>query len=217
MKNDLADITILLDKSGSMYSIANDTIGGLNKFIDDQKKLPGHMNLTLIKFNNKSECQHNAIPIQDFKPLDHQNYCPGGNTALLDACGKAIIETGQRLKNIPEQDRPGKILFVIITDGQENSSTEYTRTLISEMIKHQTDVYKWSFVFLGANQDSFTEAHKLGILAANTCNYQATGPGVLRAMNIVSSNITNYRSSKQTGPNVTFFDNIIQSEKGLET
>lgn len=159
MRNDLTDITMVLDKSGSMNDCRTDAQGGLNAFIKDQKELPGEALLTLVQFDTTYQFVHRAKPIKEVP------YCylhPGGGTALLDAVGRAIIDTGDRLRQMPEKDRPGLVCFVIITDGQENSSREFTRSKIREMIQHQQDKYNWKFTFLGANQDAFAEGQSLG-------------------------------------------------------
>ncbi len=167
MRQELTDITVVLDRSGSMHSCQSDAEGGLNRFIDDQKKQPGEANFTLVQFDTEYEFVHRGIPI---KSVPHCSLVPRGNTALLDAVGRAIVETGERLAKLPEADRPGLVVFVVITDGEENSSKEFSLTRIKEMIQHQQDVYKWQFIYLGANQDAFAEAGAMGIAGsiANT-------------------------------------------------
>ncbi len=169
MRQDLTDITVVLDRSGSMHACQSDSEGGLNRFIADQKKLPGAAVFTLVQFDTEYEFVHRAVPIRD---VPHCPLVPRGNTALLDAVGRAIVETGERLAKTPEKDRPGLVAFVILTDGQENSSREFSLARVREMISHQQDVYKWQFTYLGANQDAFAEAGSLGIAgaAANITN-----------------------------------------------
>ena len=169
MRAELTDITVVLDRSGSMQVCQSDSEGGLNRFIEDQKKQPGEAVFTLVQFDTEYEFVHRAIPIQT---VPHCPLVPRGNTALLDAVGRAIVETGERLSKMNEADRPGLVVFVILTDGEENSSREFTLEKVREMISHQQSVYKWQFTYLGANQDAFAEAGSLGIVgaAANITN-----------------------------------------------
>src|SRR5262249_34920935 len=152
MRKDLTDITVVVDRSGSMAACQSDAEGGLNTFINEQKRLPGESLFTLVQFDTEYEFVHKGIPIRDVPPY---HLVPRGSTALLDAVGRAIIETGERLRNMKEADRPGLVVFVILTDGQENSSREFQLAKIKEMVQHQQDVYKWQFTYLGANQDAF--------------------------------------------------------------
>ncbi|QEL18002.1 vWA domain-containing protein [Limnoglobus roseus] len=170
MRQDLTDITVVMDRSGSMQACQADAEGGLNRFVEDQKKLPGEATFTLVQFDHEYEFVHKAIPI---RTVPYCRLVPRGNTALLDAVGRAIVETGERLAKTPEADRPALVVFVITTDGQENASREYTKAKVQEMISHQTDVYKWQFTYLGANQDSFGEAGAMGIPMSGTANFTA--------------------------------------------
>lgn len=196
MKNNKTDITIVLDRSGSMDVVAKDTVGGFNRFIEDQKKMPGEAVLTLVQFDTEYEFVHKGKSISEIPSLD---FHPRGATALLDAMGRAIFDTGERLKNTPEHERPGKVVFVIITDGEENSSREYKKAQISESIKRQTDIYKWEFVFLGANQDAIREGTSFGIGAANAMTYDHNSKGMAAAFACTSNNLRSFRSgSTQT-------------------
>jgi len=193
MKNDLTDITVVLDRSGSMAMVEKDTKGGFDRFVRDQADAQGSAVLTLVQFDTDYEFVHKAKPIKEIPPLQFQ---PRGATALLDAVGKAIVETGERLEKTPEHDRPGKVVFVIITDGEENSSREYKKSRISEMIKHQTDKYGWQFVFLGANQDAIKEAGDIGILATAAMTYAHNGGGVTKAFAATSRTLTSFRAGQ---------------------
>jgi Mg-chelatase subunit ChlD len=170
MQQDLTDIVVVLDRSGSMQSCRDDAEGGLNAFIEDQKKRPGNAVFTLVQFDTEYEFVHRGVPIFD---VPQHTLVPRGSTALLDAVGRAINETGDRIARTPEAERPGLVAFVILTDGQENSSMEFTKDQIRTMIQHQTDVYKWQFTFLGANQDAFVEARGIGITADKAAHYAA--------------------------------------------
>ncbi|MFO0905555.1 MAG: vWA domain-containing protein [Pirellulales bacterium] len=161
MRADLTDITLVVDRSGSMDAIRDDAEGGVNAFIAEQAQAPGDACLTLVQFDTEYEFLEKGTPIREAGRFRLQ---PRGGTALLDAVGRAMQETGERLASLPEAERPGLVIFVVMTDGQENSSREYTKAQIKKMIEHQQSVYSWQFTFLGANQDAFAEAESLGIM-----------------------------------------------------
>ncbi|MEQ1902558.1 MAG: vWA domain-containing protein [Pirellulaceae bacterium] len=175
MRDDLTDITVVLDRSGSMESCRQEAENGLNHFIEEQAKRPGEALFSLMQFDTEYEMVHRGIPIGKVPKCA---VVPRGMTALLDAVGRAIRETGLRLHNMPEDERPGLVLFVIITDGLENSSHEFNCDQIKQMIEHQKLVYSWQFTFLGANQDAFAEAGKMGIDPDDAACYSASAPDV---------------------------------------
>ena len=186
MKSDLTDITLVVDRSGSMAQVREDAEGGVNSFIEQQAKEPGEALLTLVQFDTEYEFLHKGVPISQVPKYE---LVPRGMTALLDAVGRAINETGERLAKMDEHDRPGLVVFVVMTDGQENSSKEFSKADIKAMIQRQQDTYHWHFTFLGANQDAFAEAGGMGIAAAGVANfamdkmvaaYAATGEKVSR-------------------------------------
>src|SRR5262245_251619 len=146
---DATDITLLLDRTGSMACIREDTIGGYNTFVQDQRKVPGACVFTLIQFDSQDphEVICSAVDIQQAPLLSMETYIPRADTPLLDAMGKTIVEVGERLKAMSEAERPNKVVFVVITDGHENASKEYKKAAIQDMIKRQQDVYKWEVVF----------------------------------------------------------------------
>lgn len=168
MRSDLTDITMVVDRSGSMDEIRSDAEGGVNAFTENQAKEPGEALLTLVQFDTEYEFLCKGVPITqapEFKLV------PLGSTALLDAIGRAMIETGQRLEAMAEQDRPGLVIFVVMTDGQENSSHEFSKAKIKEMTQLQQETYSWHFTFLGADQDSFAEAQQMGIMDAGAADF----------------------------------------------
>lgn len=171
MNNNLTDITVVLDKSGSMTSIKKEAESGLNHFIEEQKKLPGNAKFSLVEFDTNYSFVYKAV---DIKEVGRCSINPYGMTALLDAVGKAINETGERLNNMSEEERPGLVVFVILTDGAENSSFRFTRSQIKEMIEKQQSIFGWQFTFLGANQDAFAEASSIGIHSSSTVTYTPT-------------------------------------------
>ncbi len=168
MRSDLTDITLVVDRSGSMQVIQADAEGGVNAFIEKQAAEPGEALLTLVQFDTEYDFVHKGVPIDQVSKYELH---PRGATALLDAVGRAINETGERLAKMQEQDRPGLVIFVIMTDGEENSSREFTKSQVKEMIEEQQSKYNWHFTFLGADQDAFAEAGGLGIAAAGAAQF----------------------------------------------
>jgi hypothetical protein len=168
MKPNLTDITLVIDRSGSMEAIREDAEGGVNAFVREQAQQTGEALLTLVQFDTEYEFVQQGVPV---KRVPAYKLVPRGNTALLDAVGRAINETGDRLAKMAESDRPGLVIFVIVTDGEENSSREFSKAQIKEMIDRQQTKYHWQFTFLGANQDAFAEAGGMGIAACGVANY----------------------------------------------
>lgn len=193
MKADLLEVAMIVDKSGSMLGLQSDTIGGFNSFLEDQRKLPGYANVTTTFFNHDVDIVDRSIPIAEIKPIDTFIYRPGGNTALLDAIGMTINDLGSRLAALPETERASKVMVVIITDGHENSSKEFTHAQVSDMINHQTDVYQWEFIFLGATIDTPAIATAMNIPASNSIVYANTSIGVAEAYNGINERTTSNR------------------------
>jgi Mg-chelatase subunit ChlD len=197
MRSDLTDITLVVDRSGSMQDVQADAEGGVNAFIENQANQPGEALLTLVQFDTEYEFLHNGVPIQD---VPEYHLVPRGMTALLDAVGRAINETGERLAKMNEQDRPGLVVFVIMTDGLENSSVEFEKPQIKQMIQEQQDKYNWHFTFLGANQDAFAEANKMGMASSYAANYS---PGKeFAAYAATASKVGRMRKQKMAGEKV---------------
>lgn len=169
MRNDLVEVVFVLDRSGSMDLRKSDTQGGLNEFVRQQKLEPGEVNFTLVQFDDQYEVVYSG-PIANFPEFV---FHPRGITALNDAICKAIVDTGERLKNMPEDQLPGLVTFVILTDGLENASKEYTRQQVKDMIEHQSTKYSWKFLYLGANQDAICVGQSYSMsVSANYNNIQ---------------------------------------------
>ncbi|MHA1839870.1 MAG: vWA domain-containing protein [Candidatus Ranarchaeia archaeon] len=199
-----ADITVVLDRSGSMSVIRYDTIGGFNTFLKDQKKEEGTAKLTLVQFDDKYDVVYNNLILEETKELDGQSYVPRGSTALLDAIGRTINDTGARLAALPESERPEEVIFVIITDGEENASHEFTnKKQVFDMIKHQTDKYGWEFLYLGANQDAIKEAASYGIKGTHSMGYAHSGQGITRSFDSISRSVKCHRKSQKLGARFT--------------
>jgi len=160
MNMNLTEIVFLLDRSGSMGGLESDTIGGFNAFIEKQSQLEGETIVTAVLFDDRYEMLWNGVKATEAK-LTNKEYYVRGCTALLDAVGKTILDLGYRLSKTDEEKRPGKVIFVITTDGLENASREFTYEKAKELIKHQQEKYNWEFIFLGANIDAAKEADSM--------------------------------------------------------
>lgn len=200
MKSDYTHITLVLDRSGSMESMRGDAIGGFNTFLKDQQAAPGMATLTLVQFDDRYEKPYEFAPLDSVVALNETTFVPRGSTALLDAVGQAIDETGARLVALVEGDRPAKVLFVTLTDGMENASHTFTRQQIFEKITHQRDVYAWDFVFLAANQDAIATGATMGFTADSSATYAATGQGQRNAMQAMSQATAKYRAANPAAP-----------------
>lgn len=166
MKKDLCELVVIIDESSSMMNVTDKTIRGFNEFLETHQQLPGEALLTLVKFNTKYEIVHNGVNVKDITKLDNKTYSPMGMTALLDAVGRSIDEVGKRYDTMKKKDKPGKVIFLIMTDGEENSSKEYKLEQIKEKIQQRQTKNEWEFVFMGANQDAWDAASNMGMQGA---------------------------------------------------
>lgn len=171
MRNDYTHVCIVLDASGSMETICNDVKGSFNSFLEKQRTAPGKTVFDLFQFAFETERLVKSVDLSTFQKDLMAGYCCKGGTALHDAVCTAIDTLGREFAAMPEEERPAHVIFAIITDGEENSSLEFTLDDVKERITHQQEVYKWEFVFLAANQDAFTAGTSLGISAQNCCSY----------------------------------------------
>lgn len=187
-KPDLTEVVVVMDESGSMASVLNDVIGGFNTFIEDQKKEKGACNLTLVKFSTNVANVYESKDIQDVEPLDRANYTPGGSTALFDA----IVSSIKGLK--VRKTKATKVLFLIMTDGEENCSKEVTtKAAVKKIVDDCISKDKFEFMYIGANQDAFSEGNSLGI--GKSLNYISDSKGTQSAYRCISNVVTCYRST----------------------
>lgn len=178
MRN-LTEIVFILDASGSMSGVVNDTIGGFNAMLERQKKeAEGEAYLSTVIFDTATTVLHDRIDINKVEPLTDREYVIGGCTALLDAVGGAIHHIGNIHKYARPEDRPTKTLFIITTDGEENASTRYDYRHVKKMIKRQEEKYGWEFLFLGANIDAAEAAESIGIKKSRAVQYKQDAMGV---------------------------------------
>ncbi|ESU32130.1 hypothetical protein G3A_13415 [Bacillus sp. 17376] len=192
MNNNLTEIIFLLDRSASMAGLESDTVGGFNAFVKKQSDLAGETILTTVLFDDEYEVLWNGIDAREAK-LTEDEYYVRGTTALLDAVGKTILNVGYRLAKTREDRRPGKVIFVITTDGMENASSEFTYGKVKELIQHQQEKYNWEFIFMGANIDVAKEADSLGINVENSFKFEASVKGIENMYEMVSESILEKR------------------------
>ena len=196
MKKNLTELVFILDRSGSMSGLEDDTIGGFNAMIEKQKREPGEAYVSTVLFDNVSEVIHDRIDIQRIELLTRNQYYVRGSTALLDAVGSAIHHIGNIHKYAREEDRPEKTLFVITTDGMENASRKYSYEKVRAMIERQKEKYGWEFIFLGANIDAAKEAARFGITEDRAANYHADHKGTAVIYEAVCDAVCSVRASK---------------------
>lgn len=169
------EIIFIIDKSGSMSRLTNDTIEGFNGFVESQKD-DTKTTITTVLFDTSWRTLHDGIDVYEVNPMTTKDYMAGGGTAMLDAIGDTINRVQDRHDELGKE-KPDNVLFVITTDGEENSSRKYTKTQIEKMIKHQTNGHGWEFIFLGANMDAVTVANNIGISCDRAVSYDWTSCG----------------------------------------
>lgn len=191
--SDYTAIALLLDRSGSMIKIREDAEGGIRSFIDEQRKAPGKCTLRVSSFDYTSEVVYPSTPIAD---APYPKLLPRGGTALLDAWGALIVAFGEELEALPEEERPGNVVFVVVTDGEENSSREWDRQQVFDLVTKQQNDYGWIFHFLAANQDAIAVGRGYGVSANTTADFNTTSKGVGSTYSAASASILRTRTGK---------------------
>lgn len=195
MKKNVTELVFILDSSGSMMGLEEDTIGGFNSMIQKQKKEAGEALVSTVLFHNQSQVIHDRVPIQAVFPLTSRDYEVGGCTALLDAVGGAIHHIGNVHKYARREDVPERTLFVITTDGMENASRFYSYDKVKEMIARQKEKHGWEFLFLGANIDAVETAGRFGIGADRAVNYHCDSRGTQLNYEVLGETVAMFRSN----------------------
>ncbi|WP_210471723.1 vWA domain-containing protein [Sporosarcina sp. 6E9] len=191
------ELVFILDRSGSMAGLEADTIGGYNAMLAKQKNEEGEATVTTVLFNHDIDLLHDRIKIKGIAPITEREYEVGGTTALLDAIGSTIHKIGNVQKRTSTEERAGKVLFVITTDGMENASREYDYAKIKAMIEHQKTTYDWEFIFLGANIDAVATASKFGIQEDYAVNYHADSEGTQVNFQALNEAVTSFRKGQK--------------------
>ncbi|KGR80108.1 vWA domain-containing protein [Ureibacillus manganicus] len=192
MKTNVTEIVFILDRSGSMSGLESDTIGGYNAMLTKQKDAEGEAIVTTVLFNHDYELLHDRINVKGVAPLSQKDYDVSGTTALLDAIGHTINKIKKAQNATLKEHQADKVLFVITTDGLENSSHEFNYKKIKQMIGQQKE-NGWEFIFLGANIDAIGTASELGIDSDHAVEFHADEEGVQMNFSVVTETVLNYR------------------------
>ncbi len=188
----------IIDKSGSMLKMIDVAISGFNEFLEGQKSVEGNALVSTVLFSSRSDYQilYEDVDVKDCGYLSKNNYVPDGMTALYDAIGKTINHEIDKLGNLPIEERPEKILCVILTDGDENHSQLFKKDQIKKLIDEMREDFKWEFIFLAADENASTTAETMGISAGNSYSFTNNSTGLKDAYKGVSFATTSYRNSK---------------------
>lgn len=197
----MTELVFILDRSGSMYGLEQDTIGGFNSMLAKQKQQEGDAFVTTILFDNVVELLHDRLPLSSVVPMTNKDYTVRGSTALLDAVGSTIHHIARIHKYAHPEHKPEKTLFVIITDGMENASRKYTYEKVKEMINHEQQKYGWEFLFLGANIDAAKEGARFGISADRTATYLSDTEGTALNYEVISEAVSQVRACRPLAAN----------------
>ena len=196
VQNDLTEIVFILDRSGSMAGYEEDTIGGFNAAMAEQRGKEGRALVSTLLFDNETAVLHDRLPLEDIPTMTRQDYRVGGCTALLDAIGGAIHHIGNIHKYARAEDVPERTLFLITTDGQENASSRYDSATVKKMIERQREKYGWEFIFLAANIDAVETAKSMGIREDRARSFEQTPEGVRANYERMCEVITTVRCRK---------------------
>lgn len=196
MPNASVHISVLLDRSGSMESIRDDTIGGFNAFLEQQKRESGHATMTVVQFDTQDayEVLNRFVPIELVDPLSRASFVPRATTPLFDALGRAINDVNQTLDALKDENRPRNVIMVVVTDGRENSSREFSKRDVERMIQDKT-ASGWQFVYLSADLTSFSDARELGFSANSSMAFAKSAKGTARAWDSLSTTLSRFRNA----------------------
>lgn len=197
MKN-LTEVVFILDRSGSMEGLEADTIGGFNSMLEKQKENEGEVLVSTVLFDHEIEILHDRVPLSEVKNMTRKEYWTRGSTALLDAVGSSIKHIRKIHKYAREEDRPEKTLFVITTDGMENSSHRYDYNEVKKLVEAQKES-GWEFIFLGANIDAIGTASHLGIDADRAVNYHSDSIGTKAIFSGISCFMSSFAAMPEVG------------------
>ena len=197
MKENLTELVFILDRSGSMCGMEEDTIGGFNSMIEKQKKEQGDCLVSVVLFNHGMEVLYDRVPIAQVPPMTDREYVASGSTALIDAMGGAIHHIGNVHKYARAEDVPEKTVFVITTDGLENASRVYSADKVRRMVAHEQDKYGWEFLFLGANIDAVETARRYGLKEGHAVRFHNDKEGIGLNYKVMSETIAHVRMCKE--------------------
>ena len=209
------ELVFILDRSGSMSALTEDTIGGFNSMIEKQKKENGEALVTTVLFSSQKTVIHDRLPLENVPPLTEKEYFTRGSTALLDAVGSTIHHIVNIHRYANPEDVPQKTMFVITTDGLENASRHYAYSDVRSMIEHEKEKYGWEFIFLGANIDAIKEAARFGIRSDRAARYMHDKFGTALNYDVIGDAISDVRSSKpiKTNWKKRIDDDVLKRER----
>lgn len=187
---DYTALLFIVDRSGSMQTIREDMEGGINGVLEEQKKLPGEVTVDVAYFDDEIDYDDRFLSLESASIKIE----PRGMTALHDAIVISTKKFGEALSQLPEEDRPGNVVVIIVTDGHENKSKEYTISDVKDIITLQQDTYGWEFLFLGANQDAIQTGATFGLRKGASMTYTANAGGTMAASNFISASVTRTRT-----------------------
>lgn len=194
-REDLTELVFILDRSGSMSGLEEDTIGGFNSVIEKQKRQSGKCLVTTVLFDSRVQTLHDRVELQQLRPMTREDYCVGGCTALLDALGCTIRHIANIHRYARPEDVPARTSFVIMTDGLENASRVFGSEEVKRMIRHEKEKYGWEFLFLAANIDAVETAERMGIQRDRAVNYHPDEKGIRMAYDAVDKVVSARRAS----------------------
>ena len=200
MKKNLTELVFILDRSGSMHHLTEDTIGGFNSLIEKQKQEEGEAYVSTVLFNDESFVLHDRVPLSQVEPMTRRDYVASGSTALLDAIGDAVHHIGNVHKYARKEDVPERTLFVITTDGMENASRRYSADQVRALITRQKEKYGWEFLFLGANIDAVETAARYGIAQDRAVRFHSDSIGQRLNYRTVGEAVSRMRSAPACAP-----------------
>lgn len=198
MREGLTEIVFIIDRSGSMGGLESDTIGGFNSMIEKQKKEEGEAIVSTVLFDDRSDVIYDRVDLKKVEPMNDTQYYVRGCTALLDALGGAVKHIKTVHKYAREDDRPEKTVFIVTTDGMENSSRKYDYDEVRKMVEKQRKEAGWEFIFLGANLDSVEYAGRMGFSAKTSVNYESDSRGTLKNYEVLGRTLSAVRCAKRT-------------------
>ena len=194
VKNNITELVFILDRSGSMAGLEDDTIGGFNSLIEKQKKEDGKCFVTTVLFDNELETVYDRVDLKRIEPMTDKQYYVRGCTALIDAIGTTIKHIANIHKYARKSDVPEHTMFIIMTDGMENASHIYSSEKVKKMIEHEKKKYGWEFLFIGANIDAVETAANFGIEEERAVNYHADSKGTKVVYKAVGNAVCEMRS-----------------------
>lgn len=206
MNPEITEIAYILDRSGSMEPMREPAVAAFNDFLKSQLDVPGDARLTLVQFDNAYEVPIAARPLHEVEPLAAADYVPRGSTALLDAIGRTIKETDRRIQSLPPDQQPGKVIFAVFTDGEENASREFTHRHLADLIQIYQDQKGWAFLFLAANQDAIATAAGMNIDASLGGNVEFHAKGIRSSGQAMSRKVRSMRLKNTNQMDVQAFE-----------